>query len=99
MTPVETIARGLEDPRTAPGKTEDDPACIDYYCPSFLSCRRGISEPWQDGPCTHSFFSMPDKQLGGLICSWFQPANFNPVAKPVDATQVRAILEQERSDG
>jgi hypothetical protein len=30
---------------------------------------------------------MPDKQLGGLACSWFQPASFNPIAKAIEARQ------------
>lgn len=70
------------DPRPKhPGETEDDPYCCDIYCPSFFSCRRSCREPYQGGPGTISIWEMPDKLIGGLACSWFQPVNYNTMSK------------------
>jgi hypothetical protein len=87
------------DPRPAnPGKTDDDPYCIDLYCPSFLDCRRASWEPHQGEPATISFMEMPDQMLGGLLCSWFQPATFNPAA-PAQGTSPREGRDRLRAQG
>jgi len=61
------------DTRSAPGRTSDDPMCINLDCPSCFSCRRFNHEPWQgkSGP-TIAINPEPDV-LGGRLCGNFDP--------------------------
>ena len=86
---------GCDNRHPHPGATEDDPYCIDMYCPSFLDCRRAQWEPHQGGPATVSFFEMPDNLLGGLLCSWFQPASFNPAAQGMSTRRAKTAQPAE----
>ena len=63
-----------------PGKSREDPMCINMYCPSAFVCRRFIAEPYQGGPATIFIDPAPD-QLGGRLCEDFDPAEKNPGAR------------------
>ncbi|WP_022684630.1 hypothetical protein [Sphingobium bisphenolivorans] len=66
--------------RPAPGLTNDDPMCINLYCPSAFSCRRFSHEPHQ-GPEGPTIFIDPRPTiLGGLLCEDFQPDWLNQIS-------------------
>lgn len=60
------------DHRPPPGRTNDDPMCINCGCPSAFSCRRFSQEPHQGGSAT-IFIDPEPKLLNGLLCEDFDP--------------------------
>lgn len=60
-----------------PGETNDNPMCINMYCPSAFSCYRFASEPYQGESGTISIDPAPD-MLGGLLCASFYPLDPHP---------------------
>lgn len=66
------------DKRPEPGRTNDDPMCINCDCRASFSCRRFIAEPYQGEEGPTIFINPVPELLGGLLCASFDPATPHP---------------------